>query len=587
MWRSRFFWRLFLAYSALLAVALGVLAGILIKRIERHLLREKQNSLEIKSLLVRDLVNRYSLAEIQDHIPRIAQESNTRITLIRADGEVLADSAERLDKIDNHRYRVEVQQSEESGIGVSTRYSVTVNQPMMYISRRNDQGPVRYVRIALPLDALAAEVRWLHKAVWAVTGVTLIIVSLMSLEISRRISRPLVELAAAADSIAHGEYGKLVPVTSTGEMGMLAESFNSMSTACAAQITQMNQDREQLRTIFRSMVEGVLVLDAEQTILFANEAAGQLLGVPIPAAQGKKIWQVFRHRQLNEAVDKVLASHEPYRCDLEWSGTERRDLALQAARLPGEPIRGAVLVFHDITHLRKLETVRQDFVANVSHELKTPLAAIQAMVETLLDGALQDAEHNVKFLERIRENGERLHRLIQDLLTLGRIESSEAPLEIEPIELQSALAVIMSRHEDRVKANQQRLLADGPPEPVIAFADQEALSAIIDNLIDNAIKYTPAGGSITVRWRRTETEAILQVADTGVGIPDKDLPRIFERFYRVDKARSRELGGTGLGLSIVKHLVNALSGTITAQSKVGEGTIFTVHLPLTRLEDNP
>ncbi len=420
---------------------------------------------------------------------------------------------------------------------------------------------------------------WLRRVVWTATGITLVIALGLGLMIARRISIPLVNLAAAADSMARGTGGEKVPVSSADEVGTLTASFNAMSEACAAQMAQMNQDREQLRAIFRSMVEAVLVLDAGQTILFANEAAGQLLGVSLPSVQGQKVWQVFRHRQFNEAIDKILASDEPYRCDLEWSGAERRDLALQGSRLPGEPHRGAVLVFHNITHLRKLETVRQDFVANVSHELKTPLAAIQATVETLLDGAILDPEHNVRFLERIRESGERLHRLVQDLLTLGRIESSQAPLEFEIIPLQAAVDACIDRHGDRARTKDLSLLAEPGPDPVDVMADDEALAEILDNLVDNAIKYTPAKGKVSLRWFVEDGQAILQVVDTGAGIPRKDLPRIFERFYRVDKARSRELGGTGLGLSIVKHLAQALNGSVTAESEIGRGSTFTVRIP--------
>jgi two-component system phosphate regulon sensor histidine kinase PhoR len=579
MWRSRIFWRLFGVYGVLLTISFGTLGWVLIGRMENHLLQELQHGLGIKTLLLRDLVNRHNESELQEQTSRLAKETKIRITLIRASGEVLADSAEQPTKMENHRDRIEVQQAETSQIGVSTRYSGTVHQPMMYVARRNDQGPVRYVRIALPLDAVATEIRWLHRVVWTATGITLVIALVLSIVIARRISAPLVKLSGAADSIARGDYGKKVLVSSFDEVGALAASFNAMSEACAAQIAQMNQDREQLRAIFRSMVEGVLVLDAQQTILFANEAASQLLGVALQSAQGQKVWQVFRLRQLNEAVEKILASDEPYRCDLEWTGSERRALALQGARLPGQPHRGAVLVFHDITHLRKLETVRQDFVANVSHELKTPLAAIQATVETLLDGAMHDAEHNVRFLERIRESGDRLHRLVQDLLTLARIESSQAPLELEPIALQLAVEACISRQGDRAKAKDLQLIAEPAPEPVAALGDEEALAEILDNLVDNAIKYTPAGGTITLRWFAEDREAILQVVDTGVGIPEKDLPRIFERFYRVDKARSRELGGTGLGLSIVKHLVQALGGTVAADSQVGRGSSFTIRIP--------
>jgi two-component system phosphate regulon sensor histidine kinase PhoR len=579
MWRSRILWRLFGAYSFLLAVSFGLLGWLLVSRIENHLLQEMQQGLEVKSLLLRNLVNRYDEADLPELAGRLAKETNARITLIRADGKVIADSAEQPAKMQKHDDRVEVMQAESSEIGVSTRYSGTVHQPMMYLARRNDRGPVRYVRIALPLDAVLAEIRWLHHVVWTAIGMTMVLALALSMAIARRISAPLVKLSATADSIARGNFGKKVMIATTDEVGALAASFNAMSEASAAQIAQMEQDREQLRAIFRSMVEGVLVLDAQLTILFANEAASQLLGMQLRSAEGQKVWQVFRNRQLNEAFDKILDSDEPYRCDLEWTGPERRALALQGARLLGEPHRGAVLVFHDITHLRKLETVRQDFVANVSHELKTPLAVIQATVETLLDGAIQDPEHNVRFLERIRENADRLHRLVLDLLTLGRIESSQAPLELESIGLQGAVEACIGRHADRAKAKGLELIVAPAQELVVALADEEALAEILDNLVDNAIKYTPPAGTITLRWFAHGQEAVLEVVDTGVGVPEKDLPRLFERFYRVDKARSRELGGTGLGLSIVKHLVQALEGTVTAVSQVGHGSTFTVRVP--------
>ncbi len=579
MWRSKIFWRLFGSYCILLTISFGALGWLLVSRMENRRLHEIQHELEVKTLLLRDLVNHLDRAELQNQMTRVADETNSRVTLIRADGEVVADSAEELDKLENHVDRLEVQQAKVAGVGVSTRFSGTVHESMMYVARRNDLGEVRYVRIAIPLDAVIAEVRWLQRVVWTATGLTLLIALTLSLVIARRISAPLVELSEAANSIARGDYGKKVLLSSSDEVGVLAASFNAMSEACAAQIAQMKQDREQLRAIFRSMAEGVLVLDAEQTILFANEAASELLGVTLQMAIGQKVWQVFRHRQLNEAIENTLASDEPHRSDLEWPFADRRYLSLQGARLPGSPNSGAVLVFHDITHLRKLETVRQDFVANVSHELKTPLAAIQAMVETLLDGALQDPEHNVQFLERIRENGERLNRLVQDLLTLGRIESSEAVLDLEPIELQGAVEACISRHSDRANAKGLKLIAEPPLEPAVAAADEEALAGILDNLVDNAIKYTPSLGTITLRWYAKDHHAIIQVADTGVGIPEKDLPRIFERFYRVDKARSRELGGTGLGLSIVKHLVQALDGTVNAESQLGQGSTFTVRIP--------
>lgn len=578
MWRSRVFWRLFGAYCVLLTVSLSFLGWALIRRIEAHLLDEIRTNLEAKTLLVGELSDWHSEPQLQAQMVRLSRETRARITLIAADGKVLADSSGPPEHIDNHGDRPEVLEAKNSGVGVKTRFSSTVHEPMMYVARRHDTGPVRYVRLALPLDAVAAEIRWLAGVVWTTVGVTLLLALILSFVIARRISAPLVELASAANSIAQGDYGKRVLVGSTDEVGALAASFNEMSVACANQMAQMQHDRQQLLAIFRSMVEGVVVIDAEQSIQFLNEAASQLLDVPIDAAQGRKIWHLFRNRQLGEAVDKVLASEEPLRCELEWQGEERKVFAVHGTRLPGDPVRGAVLVFHDITNVRKLERVRQDFVANVSHELKTPLAAIKATVETLLDGALQDPEHNVRFLERVRENADRLHRLVHDLLTLGRIESGQETMEIRPIPLSVLVSGCVARQADRARAKGLQLTQIEPAGEVSVAADEDALAEILDNLVDNAIKYTPAG-TITLRWFAEGSDAVLHVCDTGVGIPEKDLPRVFERFYRVDKARSRELGGTGLGLSIVKHLVQKLGGNVTAVSQIEQGSTFMVRLP--------
>jgi two-component system phosphate regulon sensor histidine kinase PhoR len=267
-----------------------------------------------------------------------------------------------------------------------------------------------------------------------------------------------------------------------------------------------------------------------------------------------------------------------------------RSLTVHAARLPGTPPRGAVLVLHDTSHLRRLERLRQDFVANVSHELKTPLSVIKACVETLIEGAADDPAYRGSFLERIAEQADRLHALILDLLSLARIEAGTEAFAFQDVPLGAAVTDCLERHRARAQGLQLVLEAT-PPEgpagelsaestqPLSAWADEEAVNQILDNLIDNALKYTPAGGRIRVAWRAEDGEVCLEVEDTGIGIPEQDLPRIFERFYRVDKARSRELGGTGLGLSIVKHLVSAMHGSVRVASQLGRGTTFAVRLP--------
>jgi two-component system phosphate regulon sensor histidine kinase PhoR len=402
--------------------------------------------------------------------------------------------------------------------------------------------------------------------------------------LSRRVTQPLEDLTQAAEKLAAGEFGHKVYTGGNDEVGRLNRAFNHMSERLAVQFAQLEEDRHQLRTILSGMVEGVVALDAEQRILFANERAAQLLEFKTHTAVGRKLWEVVRHRSLQEVVQRALAGPDPCRQELHWQGPGTRSLTAHAARLPGAARRGAVVVLHDTSELRRLERLRQDFVANVSHELKTPLSIIKACVETLLDGAVDDTEHRGAFLERVAEQSERLHALILDLLSLGRIESGTEAFEFQAVPLRPVVLDCLERHHARAGARDQVLEALPPDtEPngaeVVAWADEEAVSQILDNLVDNAVKYTPPGGRIRVRWRAEDHQVCLQVEDTGIGIPEYDLPRIFERFYRVDKARSRELGGTGLGLAIVKHLVQALRGTVSASSRLGEGTTFTVRLP--------
>jgi two-component system phosphate regulon sensor histidine kinase PhoR len=288
---------------------------------------------------------------------------------------------------------------------------------------------------------------------------------------------------------------------------------------------------------------------------------------------------VVRHRHLLDAVAHALSNPEPHREEISWAGHDTRSLTVHAARLPGDPPRGAVLVLHDTTELRRLERLRQDFVANVSHELKTPLSVIKVCVETLQDGAADDPDHRDRFLEQIARQGDRLHALILDLLSLARIESGAELFHFATVPLAPLAAACVERHRPRAEARRQTLRLEAEADLVV-WADEEAVDTILENLLDNAVKYTPEGGTIRVRLTVEEGFGRVEVIDTGIGIPASDLPRIFERFYRVDKARSRGMGGTGLGLSIVKHLAQAMHGSVTAASELNVGTTFAVSLPL-------
>ncbi|MFO0851748.1 MAG: ATP-binding protein [Gemmataceae bacterium] len=400
--------------------------------------------------------------------------------------------------------------------------------------------------------------------------------------LARRFTRPLDALTDGARRVADGDFKHTLRVGGSREIVVLADSFNAMTARLAASFAQLGEGRDRLRTILSGMVEGVVAFDADQRVLFANDRAGQLLEFAPDQAVGRKLWEVTRQRAVQIAAEKTLAGAGPHREELDWMGPTVKSLAVYVSRLPGPGNPGAVIVLHDTTELRRLERLRQDFVANVSHELKTPLSNIKSSVEVLLDGAVEDPASRGMFLTQIDEQATRLHALVTDLLSLARLEGGGVGLECEPVSVDDAVHACLDRHRTRAEAKKLTLsgVALGPSPPdLAAWASEEGVAQILDNLVDNAIKYTPTGGRVTVRWEAGPQQVAIEVSDTGIGIPERDLPRVFERFYRVDKARSREMGGTGLGLAIVKHTAQAMQGSVTVASVEGKGTTFRVTLP--------
>jgi two-component system phosphate regulon sensor histidine kinase PhoR len=593
MWRPRIFWRLFATYSLLVLLAIGLLGTVIVRRVEQHSLQHIEEGLRTSAVIVRDALRDPSpeqAARLQARMTALGKDISARITLIAADGRVLAESDKDLANLENHGSRPEVQEARTNGIGTATRYSTTVNRPMMYVAlRADDAGDVRYVRVALPLDNVQAQLAGYRRIVWTAALLTTALALALAFVLARRFSQPLRELTVKVEQVAAGDYGQKVYGGGRDEVGALARAFNQMSERIATQFGQLEEDRQQLRAVLSGMVEGVVAIDAEERVQFVNERAAEFLSFPIDSAVGRKLWEVIRQRSIHELIRGTLAEPECRRGELNLRGPGAKHLAVHAAQLPGSPTPGAVLVFHDVTELRRLERLRQDFVANVSHELKTPLSVIKACVETLVEGAADDPQHRGPFLQQIADQSDRLHALILDLLSLARIEAGTEIFEFQEVPLAPLVTASLERHRARAEAKLQLLeptpvdgkeyAAASTQDSVSAWADEEAVHEILDNLIDNALKYTPEGGRIRVGWFLEDGKACLQVADSGIGIPDQDLPRIFERFYRVDKARSRELGGTGLGLSIVKHLAQAMHGSVGVTSQVGKGTTFTVRLP--------
>jgi two-component system phosphate regulon sensor histidine kinase PhoR len=429
-------------------------------------------------------------------------------------------------------------------------------------------------------DRLFRELAWDVTVAVSIIAVVAVIPAYL---LAKRFTRPLEELTDGARKLASGDFSHKIHVSAGREFNSLARTFNAMTDQLAASFAEIELDREQLRIILSGMVEGVVAIDREQRILFANDRAGVMLEFDPSVAVGRKLWEMTRQRAVHEIVERALAGQEPQRQELAWQGPGERRYAFYASRFSGPKLSGAMLVIHDNTELRRLERMRQDFVTNVSHELKTPLSNIKSTVETLIDGAAEEPATRAMFLNEIEQQAIRLDALIQDLLSLARIESGETGLSPEAVHVEDAVHACLDRHRTRAEAKKLTLNAVSQGNTrgdLRVWVDEEGLAQILDNLVDNAIKYTPNQGRITVRWREIGEHAEMEVEDTGFGIPEADLPRVFERFYRVDKARSREMGGTGLGLAIVKHLCQASRGSVKVESDLGKGTKFTVSLPV-------
>ncbi len=422
----------------------------------------------------------------------------------------------------------------------------------------------------------------LAREITAAIGAVLVVAVGAAYLLARWFARPLVELHEGARKLADGDLGHTIRVGGGTEHAELAATFNAMSGRLKTTFQQLQHDREQLRTILSGMVEGVIAIDDRRRVLFANDRAGQLLEFDPQKAVNEQLADVTRLAPFHAVVEKGLAAPEPHREAFDLPGVLPRHLAVYVSRFTGHGMPGAVVVIDDTTDVRQAERMRQDFVANASHELKTPLAVIKSNVEALIDGAAQDPEACAAFLDQVAREADRLADLIKDMLSLSKIESGSLALEPRAVPLGRAIEDCVERHHARAETKTLTMVEKPPADvspDVPAWADPDALRQVMDNLVDNAIKYTPNGGRITVRWGATADTVSFEVEDTGVGIPEADVNRVFERFYRVDKARGREQGSTGLGLSIVKHLVQAMRGQVRVNSKPGKGTTFRVTLP--------
>lgn len=521
--------------------------------------------------------------EVEALCKRWGEASGKRLTVILPDGKVVGDSMQDPARMDNHGDRPEVRQALAGQLGRSVRHSFTVRDELMYFALPvEENGHVAaVVRTSASVASLQRAV--LRTSLWvAVAGaVVALAAGLCSLGLARRIAGPLRQMKAAADRLAKGELEQRLPVPSGVELADLARAMNKMADELRGRIQTVHRHRGELEALLSSMEESVVAVDAGERVLWMNRAAGALFGTDPAAARGRQFQEVVRNSACQRCVARTLTAGIRTVEEVTLVGTEARHIHVVATLLRDEKgTVGAVMVASDVTELRRLERMRSDFVANVSHELRTPAAAIKGYAETLRDGALDDRESARKFIDVIVRQADRLDALVGDVLSLARIEAPDAnaPIVLEPCRLNAAIEGAVNVCMPRATANGIALEVDCSDD-VWVLANAPLLEQAIVNLLDNAIKYSETGSPVTVTAIQNADETAVSVRDRGCGISPEHLPRVFERFYRVDKARSRKLGGTGLGLAIVKHIAAAHHGRVTAESTVGEGSCFSIFLP--------
>ena len=605
MFRSRLLWRLYAGYVSIISISTLIVGTLVSQQVTENGLNEIHRSLAVRTQflaeIAKDSLQDHSLQDqsLQDHsqqnlnssslqqiVVRLGNNTESRLTVIANSGKVVADSKELPMNMDNHGQRPEIIDAKANVAATISRFSQTLQQQMMYRAQQvtANQITIGFVRVSLPLSTIDEKLKQLRVIVLFGASLAAAAALILGFYVAKRFSAPLIQMTEVAEAISQGDYDKRITVRHRDEIGQLATAFNRMAKNSEQRMAEITADHKRLAMVFSGMVEGVIGVDHHQKIIHVNQAAAKLLELSMTTCLNKPIWEQVRIQEITNALEQALETREVVKTQMRRpSETDDLVVNINAAILSNEAgeVTGAVIVLHDISELDRLERIRRDFVANASHELKTPITAIRGLAETILDDADMEVDVRHSFIEKINSQSLRLSQLVTDLMTLSRLESDQNA----PNEQQVDLTEIVRRSTSNVKTvcDERQLTLTvqiDQKDKISIFGDMQALSQLTDNLIDNAIKYTPSGGTITVSLKNEENEVQLSVTDTGIGISHHYQQRVFERFYRVDKARSRELGGTGLGLSIVKNIAEQHGGSISIKSQQGSGSTFRVVFPI-------
>ncbi len=577
-------WRIAVPYLLLILLAMVGLMLYGSYAVRAAYLDELEKRLTDEARLLADvlepqLLDTWAEDALQDTVDRSAALIEARVTVIAIDGTVVGESHEDRAQMDNHLYRPEVQGALASGQGSSVRFSHTLGYDMMYVAVpiTDEEEILGFVRVALSLQQVETSVARLR---WAILGaglVTTVVAIALAIVVAERTARPLRELTAVAELMAQGELGARLHPSARDEIGQLTRSFNYMADQLQEKVSALTEERRQLAAVLENMADGVLIVGGDGRVRLINPSAASLLGTTREAALGLSFAQATRHHELID-VWRGCQEAGSERIELLQMGAEALFWRVIVTPLEDKDGRGSLVILQDLTELHRLQTIRQDFLGNVSHELRTPLASLRALVDTLRDGAMEDPPAARRFLDHMETEVDALTQIIQESLELSRIESGRVPLRLSPTAVPDVVLAAVERlrpQAERAGLLVQLNLPEGLPR---VLADQERVQQVITNLVHNAIKFTPAGGEIHIGADLADDEVVISVRDTGIGIADEDLSRVFERFYKSDRARSG--GGTGLGLAIAKHIVQGHGGRIWASSVEGQGSTFSLSLPI-------
>ena len=583
--KKNLFYKIFFSYLVIISLSFLLLDLFLREEVEKNL----TSQIETEMMSYAKIIDLSPREKITEQIGEMANISNCRVTLIDARGKVFADSEKDVTQMENHSNRPEVQEARLKGSGKSVRFSSSLNIDMLYVAVtiRNGEKINGYVRLARPLHDVQKVIQKMYESILGASAIAVIVSLLIALFISYRLAEPIRAMERFTEKLRQGEPVGAILLNTADETKKLADNINFLVEELKDKIRIANEEKSKLMTALTSMTEGVLIINAQGLIEFVSPVLGDMLSVRYEDVFGKTLMEAFRSAELQKILTEFKRTGENITREITLDMVEAVILNVSVSAVHGYPQEDkTMIVFHDVTRLKKLEKVKEDFVANVTHEIRTPLTAIIGYLETIKNGAIGNIDETKKFVDIILNQAERLNRLVEDLLTLSHIELKELKFNFENVSINAAITNVISLVEAKAKEKKITIHNNVRENFPMIRADKDKLTQIFVNILDNAVKFTPESGRITIVAKEADAYTAVSISDTGIGVPRDEIQRLGERFYRVDRSRSRDLGGTGLGLSIVKHLMIAHGGRMEIESELGRGTTVSLLFPLAKKEQN-